>query len=86
MIKELYIVAATIPVILPADLPKTTFEKIVSLPADSGSSMLSDFRKGGKTEVEELTGDIVRLGSKLNIPTPIYQLMYNGLIKDGKHI
>ena len=51
------------------------------LPAGSTSSMNSDFEAGNKTEVETLTGVVVRLAQKHNISVPLYVKVYNELSK-----
>ncbi|HEX9653402.1 MAG TPA: 2-dehydropantoate 2-reductase [bacterium] len=58
---------------------QTTLDKISSLPCEATSSMHSDFKKGGKTEVDSLTGYVVELGKELNVPTPDYEKMLFGL-------
>lgn len=50
-----------------------------SLPAESTSSMNSDYLKGKTTEVETLVGVVVRLGEKHGIATPVYEKVYNAL-------
>ncbi len=47
-------------------------------------SMLDDVRARRLTEVDWLTGAIVREANKLGIPTPIHELMY-GLVKGIEH-
>ena len=39
----------------------------------------SDFQKGNRTEVETLTGYVVRTAQELGIEVPTYQFMYKGL-------
>lgn len=41
--------------------------------------MHSDFQKGNRTEVETLTGYVVRAAQELGIEVPTYQFMYKGL-------
>ena len=48
--------------------------------------MQRDFRAGKRTELESLTGDIVREGERLGVPTPVYDLMYAALLKRTKHV
>jgi len=52
----------------------------MNLAANATSSMYADFQKGGSTEVEQLTGDVVRLGKMYNVNTPLYTKMYKKLI------
>lgn len=44
------------------------------------TSMLQDILAGRKTEVEIFAGEIIRLGKKINLPTPYNQVLYD-LIK-----
>src|SRR6185312_409873 len=55
--------------------------RINGLPAGTTTSMYADFQRGGSTEVEELTGDVVRLGQRLGVPTPVYAEIYRGLVR-----
>ena len=49
------------------------------MPNNSTTSMHSDFQKGNRTEVETLTGYVVRTAQELGIEVPTYQFMYKGL-------
>ena len=49
------------------------------MPNNSTTSMHSDFQKGNRTEVETLTGYVVRAAQELDIEVPTYQFMYKGL-------
>ena len=49
------------------------------MPNTSTPSMHSDFQKGNRTEVETLTGYVVRTAQELGIEVPTYQFMYKGL-------
>ena len=49
------------------------------MPNNSTTSMHSDFQKGNRTEVETLTGYVVRAAQELGIEVPTYQFMYKGL-------
>ncbi|MFR4236926.1 MAG: ketopantoate reductase family protein [Alistipes onderdonkii] len=42
------------------------------------------FPGGRSTEVESLTGYVVREGRRPGVPTPVYDLMYRGCSKEGK--
>jgi 2-dehydropantoate 2-reductase len=53
--------------------------RINGLPAGTTTSMYVDFQRGGNNEAEELTGDVVRLGARLGVATPVYAAMYRGL-------
>ena len=49
------------------------------MPNNSTTSMHSDFQKGNRTEVETLTGYVVRTAQELGIEVPTYRFMYKGL-------
>ena len=56
-----------------------TLNRIRSAPPDSTSSMHSDFQKNGRTELETLTGYVVREARSLNLEAPVYQRLYEEL-------
>ena len=41
--------------------------------------MQLDFERRRRVELEELTGAVVRLGRRLGVPTPIYDVVYSVL-------
>lgn len=43
---------------------------------DFTSSMNRDFRRGNRTELEWLTGKLVRLGAEVGVPTPRHEALY----------
>ncbi len=49
------------------------------LPAGSTTSMHSDFQAGNTTEVETLTGAVVRFAKKHQIDLPVYEKVYEDL-------
>lgn len=65
------------------NLGENPVEQIVSrsgaLPKDTTTSMHSDFKAGNRTEVETLTGVIVKLGKKHQLHTPLYETVYKKL-------
>ncbi len=40
------------------------------------SSMLVDVERGNSLEVETFSGTVIRLGSELNVPTPVHRCIY----------
>lgn len=64
-----------------------TFEKTVGvmakLPAGATTSMHRDFQKGKATELDSLTGYVIQLGKQFGIAMPTYEMMYEGLKKEG---
>lgn len=63
------------------NIAQIAFDRIKAMPAELTSSMHSDFMKGGKTELETLTGYVVREAKSLNLSTPVYEKLYNELEK-----
>lgn len=56
-------------------------KRLHALPEGSTASMHSDFSQGNETEVETLTGEIVRLAHKHQLQVPLYEKVYKKLIK-----
>lgn len=64
------------------DLFKNTLESYDKLmPSDSTTSMQRDFMAKTKSELDSLTGYVCKLGKKLGVPTPNYELFYDKLKK-----
>lgn len=63
------------------NIEELTLEKIKKAPPSATSSMHADFAKKGKTELETLTGYVVREAKSLNLPTPVYERLYEDLRK-----
>ena len=55
--------------------------QMARIPGDTTTSMQRDFRAGRQTELESLTGYIVREGERLGVPVPTYRMMYDSLLK-----
>jgi 2-dehydropantoate 2-reductase len=53
--------------------------RVSSVPFDSKTSMQLDYEAGKQTEVEALTGYIVREGQRLGIETPLMERIYQKL-------
>lgn len=81
MMKEVESIARKRGIILPEDIVPLSLEKVSDFPYDTRTSMQMDFEKGKKTEVESLTGYIVKSGIKLGIKTPLHQKVYSELLK-----
>ncbi len=79
LLSEIMALAKAKKVRLPENILETTRKSMVVLPYDTTTSMHSDYMAGKNTEVESLTGVPVRLGDKLGVDTPTYDMMYNGL-------
>lgn len=65
------------------DLGENAVEQVVNrsevLPKGTTTSMHSDFKAGNRTELETLTGVIVKLAAKHRITVPLYETVNNSL-------
>lgn len=57
------------------------FDKLSSLPFEATSSMHTDFSKGNRAEIESLVGYVVREAKKLDVTVPVYEKIYDELLK-----
>ena len=64
---------------LPEDIVFSSIKSQQMMPNGSTTSMHSDFRRGSKTEIETLTGYVIREAEALGLEVPTYQFMYKGL-------
>ena len=66
-----------------AEIDRSVITKVINqlekLPFETTASMHSDFIAGKNTEVDTLTGIVVRLGEKHGIATPVYEKVFNEL-------
>jgi 2-dehydropantoate 2-reductase len=56
------------------------FSRLLPSTVSHHSSMLQDIEKGRETEIEAITGEVIRRGRKHGIPTPVNNVLY-GLVK-----
>jgi 2-dehydropantoate 2-reductase len=70
---------------LPDDLIEDNWEFVMGMPGHMHASMLDDLRRGKPIEHEYLSGDVVRLGKRHGVETPIHNVFYAALkpIADG---
>ena len=78
-IAENYRVGKAVVPDLPEDIPDINWNWIQRLPDHMHASMLDDLRNGKPIELEYLSGDVVRLGRKHGVPTPIHGTLYAAL-------
>lgn len=76
LIREVVAVGRAAGVALPADAVEATMDLIWSLPATAMTSMQRDFERRRRTELEQLTGAVVRRGQALGVPTPAFAALY----------
>ena len=69
---------------LPDDLVQKSLEFVDLLP-DFQNTMHSDYEKGLPTELDALSGAVVRIGKQVGVPTPVHNFLYSVLLphKDG---
>ncbi|MGE5157278.1 MAG: ketopantoate reductase family protein, partial [Gemmatimonas sp.] len=60
---------------LSADEAQQSIARLLSVPADAGSSMYFDRLAGRPLEVEALTGAVVALGERHGVPTPLLKML-----------
>lgn len=79
LLEEFQAVARKKGITLSEGIAQKVIAQMERIPADTTTSMQRDFRVGKNTELESLTGYIVREGKRLGVPTPVYDLMYTAL-------
>ena len=67
------------------DAAQATLALLQRFPPDTVASMRQDLDAGKRLELEAITGEIVRLGRKHAVPTPLHSLVYTVLkpYRDG---
>lgn len=76
---ELQSVAEAKGIKLPEDIVFSSIKSQQMMPNGSTTSMHTDFKRGGNTEIETLTGYVLREAAALGLEVPSYQFMYKGL-------
>jgi 2-dehydropantoate 2-reductase len=79
LIAETVAVGRAAGVDLPADAVDGAVAFIRSLPASMKISMQLDFERRRRGELDQITGAVVRLGRRLGVPTPTYDVLYGVL-------
>ncbi len=80
LIKEVNQIALANEICFDKEMISVTLEKLRSFPFETTSSMQRDFLKSSiRTELETITGFVVRSGLLFNIPTPTFKLAYIAL-------
>lgn len=72
LVNEIAAVASSAQIKLPEDIVQATIQRIEKLPFKTYSSMHLDHALGKKTELDSLTGNVVSLGKKYGVPTPVH--------------
>lgn len=76
---ELRSVAEAVGIRLPPNIIEATIDAQQMMPFDATTSMHTDFLKGKQTELETLTGSVLRLAERVGVAVPAYRFMYKGL-------
>ena len=79
LLAEFQAIAAAKGIALSEDIAGKVIAQMERIPSDTTTSMQRDFRTGRTTELESLTGYVVREGWRLGVPTPTYDRMYESL-------
>jgi len=64
---------------LPESVIADNWDFVEKLPYEMHASMLDDLNRGKPLEHEYLSGDVVRLGERYGVPTPIHWVLYAAL-------
>jgi len=56
--------------------PTQAAEEVASATAGNISSMLQDIKRRAPTEIDAICGEIVREGKRVNVPTPVNNLLF----------
>ncbi|HOA23593.1 MAG: 2-dehydropantoate 2-reductase [Aggregatilineales bacterium] len=74
--REVAAVAAAHGITLPFDDAAARAEDVAGLTATNRSSMLQDIERGVPTEIEVISGAVVRAGEAKGVPTPVNAVLY----------
>jgi 2-dehydropantoate 2-reductase len=81
LIRELKGLAAAKGIVLPEDIEAALLAKMELVPFDGITSMHADLRKNKPSEIQSLTGYVVRQGERLHFPVPVYQRVLAQIIE-----
>lgn len=85
LIEEITALAKMKSISLPENIMEKTLKKLSVFPEKATTSMHSDFQKNvNKTELESITGYVVREAERLGIEVPTYRSMYDALLERGR--
>jgi len=77
---EVFAVAASWQVALPASIVADTMAVLDTVAADGTTSMQRDIRDGKPSELEYWNGAVVRLAREKGIPVPTHEFIYHSLL------
>ena len=79
LLSEIKMVAENKKISFPFDIVQHSLERMKKVPKETSSSMHLDFQRRKRTEIESLTGYIVRAGKEFSLAVPTYEMMYTFL-------
>jgi 2-dehydropantoate 2-reductase len=85
LLSEIKLVADKKEISLPENSIPLTLDIMTALPFETTSSMHSDFQKRGRTELESLTGYVVKAAKEFNTTVPTFEMMYE-FLKNKKQL
>ena len=65
------------------DIVTTNLQILDSLPPTASTSMQRDIYAGKPSEIDGLIYEVVRMGEKYGVPTPIYEMIADKARADG---
>lgn len=69
-------VARAVGVTIPGDDPWERVERVIGETAQNHSSMLQDIQRGRRTEIDAISGAVVKLGTALGVATPVNNTLW----------
>jgi len=78
--REVEAVARAVGVALPADIVGRTLATLDSVTPSGTSSLQRDIAAGKRSELDEWTGAVVRLGARAGVLTPLHDFLYASLL------
>ena len=79
-VEEVFDLAKAKGVGLPPESVEQTLQFIDGLPADGTSSLQRDFRDGVRTELDALSGAVVRQAAEAGVQVPVHTFFYSALL------
>ena len=79
-VQEVFALARARGVALPPESVEQALQFIDGLPAGGTTSLQRDFRDGARTEIEALSGAVVRLAAEAAVPVPVHTFLYSALL------
>ncbi len=79
-IREIHTLGRASGVKLSDDAVERTVAFIDSLPPEGTTSMQRDLAQGKRSELDLLTGAVVRMGKEKNVPVPVHETLYSVLL------